>query len=743
MTRFLYSLILFIFFTFSAVAEIINNLKVQGNIRISDETIKVYGEIEIGKNYDQFLINETLKKLFSTNFFEDIEILILGNTLQITVKEYPVINSITIVGEPSKTITKSILEKLSLKDKGSFIESELNNDINLLKKIYSSIGFNFANIDAKAERFSNNRINIVYNVDKGKKTYIKNISFIGDKKIKEKKLRDIIASEEKKFWKFLSKNTFLSLNTIELDKRLLENYYKSIGYYDVQILSNSAEVSDENNTTLTYTINAGSRYKIKKISMNVSNVLNKNLFLPLEQNFNKIVGQYYSPFKIKKLLDELDILIINNDLQFIEHSVNEILDKETVEVILNIFEGSKELIERVNIIGNNITDESVIRSELLLDEGDPYNKLKLDQSIAKLKSRNIFGEVNVKTVDGSIKDQKIIEISVEEKPTGEISAGAGIGTTGGNLSFSISENNWLGQGISLSTFIDLSSSSSSGGISITNPNYNYSGNSLTYFVSNTKNDKSSSGWENNIISSGIGTSFEQFRNIYLSPTLKFSHDDLKVDSNASSSLQRQKGIFSELAFDYGISMDNRDRSFNPTSGYLSTFNQELPLYADSPSITNRYQLSSYHSLTENMLGSFKIYLSSVTGLNNKDVRISKRAKLSSYRLRGFEDGKVGPKDGTDFIGGNFAAATNFELSLPNLLPESTKTDVSLFLDFGNIWKVDYDKSLDDSNKIRSTAGISTSWLSPIGPMNFIFSQNITKASTDVTESFNFRLGTNF
>ena len=142
MTRFLYSLILFIFFTFSAVAEIINNLKVQGNSRISDETIKVYGDIEIGKNYDQFLVNETLKKLFSTNFFEDIEILILGNTLQITVKEYPVINSIIIVGEPSKTITKSILEKLSLKDKGSFIESELNNDINLLKKNFVKIALN-------------------------------------------------------------------------------------------------------------------------------------------------------------------------------------------------------------------------------------------------------------------------------------------------------------------------------------------------------------------------------------------------------------------------------------------------------------------------------------------------------------------------------------------------------------------------------------------------------------------------
>ena len=130
-------------------------------------------------------------------------------------------------------------------------------------------------------------------------------------------------------------------------------------------------------------------------------------------------------------------------------------------------------------------------------------------------------------------------------------------------------------------------------------------------------------------------------------------------------------------------------------------------------------------------------------MNNEDVRLSKRTFLSTNRLRGFESGKVGPKDGLDYVGGNYALATNFDLNLPNLLPESTKTDVGLFLDLGNVWGVDYDKTIDDSSKVRSSAGITTNWLSPVGPMSFIFSQNISKASTDVTESFNFRLGTTF
>ena len=742
MPKFIF-LIFFILITFNLKAEIIKNFIVEGNERISVETIKVYSGIELDKSYDQDSINNALKELYSTNFFEDIQISIEGDTFKIYVKEYPLINSVELEGEKSNTVKKSVLERLSLKSSGSFIESSLNEDVNLLKKIYASIGFNFAQVEAKIEKFSNNRINLIYVLDKGKKTDIKKINFIGDKKLKERRLRDIIVSEEAKFWKFLSKNTFLNSNTINLDKRLLENYYKSLGYYDVQILSNSAEVSNQNFTTLTYTINAGNRYKVSKISLNLSDVLNKDLFTSLEKNYQSIVGKYYSPFKVKNLLDDLDELIVDNDLQFVEHNVNETISNENIEIAINIFEGKKELVERINILGNTVTEESVIRSEMLIDEGDPANNLKLEKSVAKLKSRNIFGDVRTKVSDGSSKDQKIIDIIVEEKPTGEISAGAGIGTNGGSFAFNISENNWLGKGININTSLDISAETFTGGINVNNPNYNFSGNSINYFIENTKNDKPNSGFKNNIISTGIGTRFEQYKNIFLSPSLLLSYDDLKVDGTASNSLKKQKGTFTDFSFNYGISYDNRDRVYKPTDGYLSSFSQSLPIIADASAIRNTYQLSLYNSFGQDFIGSFKFYTSAINGLSNEDVRLSKRTFLSTNRLRGFESGKVGPKDGLDYVGGNYAIATNFDLNLPNLLPESTKTDVGLFLDLGNVWGVDYDKTIDDSSKVRSSAGITTNWLSPVGPMSFVFSQNISKANTDITESFNFRLGTTF
>ena len=190
-------------------------------------------------------------------------------------------------------------------------------------------------------------------------------------------------------------------------------------------------------------------------------------------------------------------------------------------------------------------------------------------------------------------------------------------------------------------------------------------------------------------------------------------------------------------------MDKRNRAFRPTSGSILSFGQTLPIYADKSFIANQFSTSLYKTINEDVIGVSKLYLSSINGLGSDDVRLSKRRGISSRRLRGFERNKVGPVDGSDHVGGNYAAALNFETNLPNFLPEDTNTDISLFLDFGNVWGVDYDSSLDDSNKIRSSTGVLASWMSPVGPMTFTLSQNLSKASTDVTESFNFQLGTTF
>ena len=748
MRNFLYKFCFFVilvFTNFDLNAEILKKIEVYGNERIVKETIVVYGEIEQGKDYSQDDIDNIIKKLYETKFFSKISIDFTGGILKINVLENPIINSIVIQGEPTTKFKKVMLEALYLKEKSSYIKSDVKNDVETIKSFYKSLGYYSPKVEARTQEtaLGKNFINLIYVIDRGERQKISKIFFIGEKKIKTKRLRDVIASEESKFWKFISRNVYLNEQRVELDKRLLKNYYRSKGYYDVEILSSNVFLKEKQGIELTFSINAGKRYRIKKISTNIDPVFDTNIFKPLESEFRKYAGDYYSPFKIEKILKELDKIIDKNELQFVQHSVSETIDEDFIDVEFKVFEGRKIQIERVNIIGNNITNESVIRAELELDEGDPYSKVKLEKSIANLKSRNIFKSVNRQITDGSTSDMKILEIRVEEKPTGEITAGAGTGTEGTTFSFALAENNYLGKGLRVDASIDASESSLRGGLDVTNPNYDYSGNLVYGGISSKKTDRTESGYENTLTLLKLGTKIEQYDDIFLSPGLEFSFDDLKVDDTASSALKKQAGNFTDFLFNYSIEKDTRDRSFMPTDGSLISFSQGIPLYADeSSSVFNALSMSKYYGFSDDVIGAVKFYVAGITAIED-DVRLSKRLHIPSKRLRGFGSRQVGPKDGGDYIGGNYASALNFEAALPNLLPEGTQTDIAAFMDIGNLWHADYDSSIAQSSKIRSSIGFATNMFTPIGPLNFVIAQDLSAADSDSTQTFKFEIGTSF
>jgi len=386
----------------------------------------------------------------------------------------------------------------------------------------------------------------------------------------------------------------------------------------------------------------------------------------------------------------------------------------------------------------------VIRGEMIVDEGDPYSVLLINKSLNRLKAKGIFGKVEKKITEGSSPDLKVLEISVEEKATGEISAGAGFGTEGTAFMFSVSENNWLGRGIRLNSTLNLSPETISGNLAVNNPNFNYSGNAVFSSLEIASTDMTdTSGYESSKTGFSLGTEFEQYENIFLSPSISAIHEDVEVQTTASDSIKKMDGTFSNIDFTYGITLDRRNQVFQPTEGHRVKFIQSIPLVLDSSALLNGLDISKYHAFSDDVIGSLKFFSRSIHGLDDEDVRITSRIFLPTKRLRGFQARKVGPKDGTDYIGGNYATALGFEASLPNLLPESTRTDVSVFMDTGNIWHVDYSDTIDDSNKIRSSIGIAANVYTAIGPLSFIVAQDLTKASTDKTEFFNFRLGTSF
>ena len=735
-------ILFFIFLSAHSHSEVVKKIEIKGNERISAETITIFGDISVGKNYEISDINSLIKKLYDTTFFSNISVVVKNNILSVTVKENPIINSITFEGEKAKKYKEKIRELLSLRENSSFVENNIKSDINLIKDFYRSIGFYFVKIDVEIAKLEKNRINISYLIDKGEKAKIAKIYFLGDKKIREKKLRDIITSQESGWWKFISRSVYLSKGRIELDKRLLKNYYRNKGYYEVNIKSTNIEYAEGEGFVLTYNINAGNRYKFKKVFANVSETLDKNAFLSLENEFDKLVGKYYSQRKLKSVLDKIDKLSEQKELQFINHSILETLDGNGVEVKINIFEGEKVIIERINIVGNSVTNDSVIRSALIVDEGDPFSTLLVNKSINEIKARNIFGKVEHEVFPGSSDDLKVLEISVEEKATGELMAGAGIGTEGTSFQFSITENNWLGRGVQLQSAINVSQHRISGNILLNNPNYNYSGNAVRTALEISSTDRSNtSGFQSSRTGFELGTGFEQYENVFIFPEISIALEDIEVDEDATAAVKKMEGNFFNADLTYAISLDKRNQRFRPTQGYKTTFRQSLPLIQDSSSILNGIDVSAYHGFSEDLIGSLKIYARTINGIDS-DVRLTNRLFIPRNRLRGFNTYKVGPKDGADFIGGNYITAVNAEAQLPNLLPESYRTDFSLFLDTANVWGVDY-TTVDETDKIRSSIGVSANVYTTIGPLTFTFAESISKSSNDETETFNFRIGTSF
>ncbi len=400
--------------------------------------------------------------------------------------------------------------------------------------------------------------------------------------------------------------------------------------------------------------------------------------------------------------------------------------------------------ERINILGNNVTQESVIRNQFELDEGDPYNEILKNKTINNMKNLNFFKNVNSVVKDGTGFNQKIIDITVEEKATGEIVASAGVGTSGKSIGFGVTENNFLGRGIGLDSNITLSTETIKGMFSVTNPNFLNSDKSIYTSFEALETDKLDDyGYKTNRTGFSLGTTFEYLDDFKLGVGSSNFYEEIETASNASTNMQKQKGDYWDSFVNFKFDYDKRNQKFQTTDGYRSVYYLNTPIISDTNTLKNTYDYKYYTELYEENITTLSLYLGAANSLSNDDIKLSERLNVPSSRLRGFEYGKIGPKDGADFIGGNYMTAFNFSSTLPNFLENAQNTDFIVFIDAANVWGVDYDSSIDDSNKIRSSVGVGVDWFTPVGPLSFSFSQTLSKASTDETESFRFDLGTTF
>ena len=728
----------------SAISEVVKDFNIIGNDRISKETIIMFSEISLNDDIDNLKLNTTLKNLYETNFFENISIRMIDGILEINVKENPIIEKITIDGLKSKRITDLIKKNMILKSRSSYDQFILEKDEENIKNVLKELGYYFPNVNIYIENLNDNKVNLKYKIILGDKAKIKKIVFVGDKKFKDKKLKSIIVSEESKFWKFVTNKKFVNERVISLDTRLLKNFYLNRGYYDVEVNTSFAKLINKKDFELIYNIQANDKYYFNDLKITLPNDFDENNFNQIRNLFNKLKGEPYSINQVEKILEEIDKITLLEQFQSIKANVIEDLIDNKINLNFVIEETDTIIVEKINIYGNNVSRETVIRNQLELDEGDPYNEILVKKSINNIKSLNFFKNVSSEIVDGGSADSKQINITIEEKPTGEISAGAGIGTSGSSVSFGVKENNYLGTGVALSSNVTLTDESLKGLLSITNPNFKNSDKSVSFSAEAIEIDRLKAyGYKTNKTGLSIDTNFEYLNNFRLGIGNSNYYEKIDTDSTASTKQKEQEGnywdSFLNLSFDY----DTRNQKFQATDGFRSQYFIDLPVLSETSTLQNTYIYKYFTELYDDNITTASIFLRSATSLKNKDIKLSERILIPSNRLRGFESGRVGPKDGDDFIGGNYAATLNFASTIPQILESNENIDFLFFVDVANIWGVDYFDGDDEGSEIRSSTGIGIDWLTPVGPLNFTLATALSKSDNDKTETFRFNLGTSF
>lgn len=733
------------FFLLSAISQAeIKKVNITGNKKVSNNTIENLVDKKKDK-IDSIYINNLTKLIYETDFFSDVKIDFNQDTLTITVVENPIVNFFYINGIKEDDLD-NINKIIIIKENALFSNSKLKQDIEKVKEYFKDLGYYSIIINPEVYKIENNQVNLIFNIDKKEVSKINNIFFIGNKYFSNSTLFNVISSSEDGWWKLFSSSS-LSEKRIEYDKQLLKEFYKSKGFYDAQIEATFVILDSNKNFSVTFSINSGERYNFNDFEIKSNNYIKDTDLNEIKSISSKILKKkIYSSDVVSKLNKQIVQFIDEKKYNNIEVTVEEIKSKDLkIDILVSLNQGKNLFIDKINIKGNNITQEIAIRDNMIISEGDNLNNSKIKKSIDQIKSKQYFSKVDYKIEDSEKKNFKDLNIIVKEQPTGNISAGIGYGTSGGMLEASVNEKNYLGKGINLNLTTRLSTEKISGEFTIINPNFNNSEKELFNSLYSDTDDYKNSGYQNTRVGNKIATKYEIYEDIFFRPNFYLQFDKLETSSSASSLLKSRSGNYQTSSLGYNFSADFRDSKSNPTSGNISYFEQNIAtLISDIPTIQTSVGTTFYKELiNENFIGSLRTRIDTAVGLDNKNIKLSDRSHSSVAVIRGFENRGIGPIDGGDHVGGNYLASLSLRSSFPNPIPENLRANTLIFFDVANVWGVDYSDSISDSNKIRSSFGVGLDIMSPFGPVSFSYAVPLTSLSTDKKQNFLFNVGSSF
>ncbi len=747
----------------------INRILVRGNQRIDQTTVLSYLPIQPGDPVDPAVLDVAVRTLTRTQLFADVQLGVQPNgDLVVEIVENPIINQVVFEGNGAVSEDK-LLKEVTLKPRGIYTRARIQEDVGKIVELYRLSGRISATVTPKIVQLDQNRVDVVFEINEGPETGVRTITFLGNSVFSDRDLREVMVTQQSAWWRLFGTNDNYDPNRLDYDREQLRKFYTNRGYYDFRVLSAISELApDDSAFGITLTVDEGDRYNFGVVEVVTENDRLNSDFLKLLLPIH--TGDLYESDKIETAVDALTFAAGSAGYAFVEIEPDYRANPETdtIDITFNVKEGQRVYVDRINVIGNTRTLDNVVRREMMLTEGDAFNRTLLERSRNNLRALGFFKDVTVEEARGTAPDRSVVNVTVTEQPTGELSVGAGFSSVDSFVvNLGITERNFRGRGQNVVARVEWGSLRQQIDFRFTEPKFLDRDLRAGFDAFHSRYDLSQySSYDYRSTGGGLRLSYPLNGYTLLSTRYFLKSDEIIVPQGfctggggGANALCDQVGSFINSSAGYTLLVDRRNDPVRPTRGWTGTVRQDFAgVGGDVNYIKTEADVSAYWGFTPQWVVTATASTGYISGWGGDPIRINDRFFKGGNSFRGFETAGLGPRDLTsgtnnDALGGNFYAIGTLELTVPNGLPEEYGIRTSVFTDVGTLGVLDDrysittgglpNPSIVDELSLRATAGVSIHWRSPMGPIRFDLSQIIKQEDYDKTETFRFSTSTQF
>ena len=752
-----------------AHAQVVSAIVIEGNQRVENETILSYMQLSAGDTFDVDKIDASVKALFQTGLFADVQMGRRGNSLVVRVEENPMINRVNFEGNGEVKDT-DLAKETELRERMMFTRSRVMNDVNRIIAVYRRSGFYSVKVSPKIIRLPQNRVDLVFEINEGSETKVENIDFVGNTSFDDGDLRSVVGTQRARWWKFFARNDNYDPDRLEYDKELLRRYYLKNGFADVRIVSAEPVLSsDGDHFDITFTVEEGPRYTVADVAVNVGDAQLESD--GLIENVRTGVGQFYDASEVDKSVENLTLEASRQGFVFakVNPDIQRNEGQNSLNITYNIVEGPRTYIERIDIVGNFRTEDEVIRRELRLFEGDAFNRILIDRARRRLTALDFFEKIDFREEPGSAADKLVLVVDVTEKSTGSINFSIGFSTTEYVVgSVALQERNFLGKGYDVKIDTTVSIIRQNVNFSFTNPYFMGMPISAGFDLFATQTDNTDiSSYSSTQLGGALRSGFrlDEYSSIGLSYGLMYRDIWGVNPREASPAVIETEGTSLKSYVESSYTWDNLDSPIRPTNGFRGQLVGDIAglggdVYYGALEAHGWYFIPLYEDAVVLKLEANAGHMMSFDG---DRIPLQDRYFKGADTFRGFARSGIGPhqrgNDRTnDSIGGTTYAIGTVEMSFPLGIPEEWGIEGVVFSDFGTVFGAPEKTqaamtgncrlrkancTVFDTPELRASIGAGIVWQSPFGPLRFEGAYPLMKASYDDTEWFRFSVGTRF